>query len=227
MEPFSLLVGFGVAAAAKATAVHATVAGGAHLAAGSTAKATAVHTTAASNRAVIHGAAASHPAAWHGAGAGNQASVYGAAAGNQVGAYGAAAANQGVVHGAAATNYAGVHGALAANQTAGHTAATSTGAVAGGAAAVYGGVALGITGMVVRERLLKGRMVGPTGEKIAHNLAWSVERHKSAQDRQSAEDHAHATMYEVEEMSEYNRQLFNQDLENAIDAARLRRGSRS
>jgi hypothetical protein len=75
---------------------------------------------------------------------------------------------------------------------------------------VLGGVVLGFAGMEIRERLLKNRDVGPTGEKIAHKLAWCAEKGVKT------EAYAHGFMDQVEGLSEYEKQGLNKQLDDIL-----------
>jgi hypothetical protein len=66
------------------------------------------------------------------------------------------------------------------------------------------------TGMEIRERLLRNRDVGPTGETIAHKLAWCAEKGVKT------EAYMHEFMDKVEGMSEYEKQGINKQLDDIL-----------
>ena len=101
-------------------------------------------------------------------------------------------------------------GAMKSAAIASSHAAVSSTTVAASALSVVEGVALGALGVAVLERLLKGRHVGPTGEKIAHNLAHCVEKNIMS------ETEAQSQMDSVETMSEAKKQKVNAEVKDVF-----------
>jgi hypothetical protein len=114
--------------------------------------------------------------------------------------------------GAAASTHSGIH-ATHASMHAAHIAHTA--AIAGGTSPLViiegvGYLTLGAVGLHVLQKLLRGRkeQVGPTGEKIAGQLAYCVEKDALS------EGTAELMMQTVEVLPEYKRLAMKKELDD-------------